>query len=58
MPSQSHYEQLLAKNAPAQGLFCVLTGKIKVSNCWLNTLSCILTSLGNCASASAHYFHF
>lgn len=38
-------EQLLAKNAPAQGLFCVLTGKIKVSNVNQNGKESVLTWL-------------
>lgn len=38
-------EQLLAKNAPAQGLFCVLTGKIKVSNVNQNGKELVLTWL-------------
>jgi CRP/FNR family cyclic AMP-dependent transcriptional regulator len=38
-------EQLLAKNAPADGLFCVLSGKIKVSNVSQNGKELVLTWL-------------
>jgi CRP-like cAMP-binding protein len=38
-------EQLLAKNAPAEGLFCVLSGKIKISNVNQNGKELVLTWL-------------